>query len=356
MGSVGKNGRMSGTWPSVSVVMTVLNEERHLRDAVERLLAQDYPGELDIVVAVGPSKDRTHEVAHALAAANPHVRVVDNPSGRTPTGLNAAIAATDSEVVVRIDGHAMVGPDYVRTGVETLQATGADNVGGVMAAEGTNDFENAVARAMTSRFGVGGASFHVGGEAGPAPTVYLGCFRRSALERVGGYDETMVRAQDWEMNLRIRESGGVVWFTPDLRVTYRPRHTLGALARQYHDYGRWRREVVRRHPSTVSARYLAAPVAVAGVAAGVALAAAGLVTRRAALVGLGLAAPTGYALLDLVASAVTGRTTPALSPAAAARLPLVYATMHGAWGAGFWRGLPRSERQAAERAGSSGGV
>ncbi len=338
---------MSGAWPSVSVVMTVLNEERHLRDAIDRLLAQDYPGPLDIVVAVGPSRDSTHEVARALAAANPHVRVVDNPSGRTPSGLNAAIAATDSEIVVRIDGHAMVGPEYVRTAVDVLTRTGADNVGGVMAAEGTNDFEVAVARAMTSRFGVGGASFHVGGEPGPAPTVYLGCFRRSALERVGGYDDSMARAQDWEMNLRIRETGGVVWFTPDLRVTYRPRHTLGALARQYHDYGRWRREVVRRHPTTVSARYLAAPVAVAGVAGGLALAAAGALARRPGLVGLGLAAPIGYAMLDLAAAAVSARAQSPLSPRAAVRLPLVYATMHGAWGAGFWRGLPRAERRDA---------
>ncbi len=338
---------MSGAWPSVSVVMTVVNEERHLRDSVDRLLGQDYPGELDIVVAVGPSKDRTREVARAVAAEHAHVRVVDNPSGRTPTGLNAAIAATASEIVVRIDGHAMVGPEYVRTAVDVLTQTGADNVGGVMAAEGTNDFENAVARAMTSRFGVGGAPFHVGGEPGPAPTVYLGCFRRSALERVGGYDETMVRAQDWEMNLRIRETGGVVWFTPDLQVTYRPRHTLGALARQYHDYGRWRREVVRRHPGTVTPRYLAAPVAVAGVVGGLALALAGVVTRRPALVGLGLAAPAGYGLLDLAASALSARTTPALPPLSAVRLPVVYATMHGAWGAGFWRGLPRAERREA---------
>lgn len=344
---VGKNVGMSGAWPSVSVVMTVLNEERHLRDAIDRLLDQDYPGPLDVVVAVGPSTDKTHAVAAAIAAANTHVRVVDNPSGRTPSGLNSAIAATDSEIVVRIDGHAMVGPEYVRTAVETLQETGADNVGGVMAAEGTNAFEDAVARAMTSRFGVGGASFHVGGEPGPAPTVYLGSFRRSALDRVGGYDESMVRAQDWEMNLRIRESGGVVWFTPDLRVTYRPRHTLGALARQYHDYGRWRREVVRRHPQTLSARYLAAPVAVAGVAAGTALALVGAVTRRPALVGVGLAAPAGYALLDLAGSALTARTAPRLSVRSAVRLPIVYATMHGSWGAGFLRGLPRSERRAA---------
>lgn len=332
------------SWPRVSIVMTVVNEERHLREAVERLLDQDYPGALDIVIAVGPSRDRTREVADAVAASHEHVTIVDNPSGRTPAGLNAAIAASAGDVVVRIDGHAMVPQDYVRTGVRILEETGADNVGGIMAAEGTNDFENAVARAMTSVFGVGGASFHVGGEAGPALTVYLGCFRRAALDRVGGYDETMVRAQDWEMNLRIRESGGIIWFTPEMHVTYRPRHTLGALARQYHDYGRWRREVARRHPDTLSLRYLAAPAAVTAVGAGLLLAGVGAAARQPALVALGLAAPLGYAAANLAASAWTAQSPTRLPARSALRLPLVYATMHGSWGAGFLRGLPASER------------
>jgi succinoglycan biosynthesis protein ExoA len=329
----------------------VVNEERHLTHAVERLLRQDYPGDLHIVIAVGPSKDRTRDVADGLAAANDHVHVVDNPSGRTPAGLNAAIANGDSDVVVRIDGHAMVPTDYVRTGVTALDETGADNVGGIMAAEGTTEFERTVARAMTSRFGVGGAAFHVGGEAGPALTVYLGCFRRAALDRVGGYDETMQRAQDWEMNLRIRESGGVVWFTPGMRVTYRPRPNLKALARQYHDYGRWRREVARRHPDTVSVRYLAAPVAVAAVAAGTVAACAGVVAQRPWLVAAGLAAPVGYAALNLAASAQAALSEPRLSARESALLPAVYATMHGSWGAGFLRGLPRRERAAAPSGG-----
>jgi succinoglycan biosynthesis protein ExoA len=335
------------TWPPVSIVMTVVNEERHLKAAVDKLLHQDYPGELDIVIAVGPSRDRTREVAQSLADANGHVHVVDNPTGRTPTGLNAAIARTQSEIVVRIDGHAMVPPDYVRTGVLTLRSSGADNVGGIMAAEGTTEFERAVARAMTSRFGVGGAAFHVGGEPGPALTVYLGCFRRAALDRVGGYDETMVRAQDWEMNLRIRQTGGTVWFTPQMRVTYRPRPNLRALARQYHDYGRWRREVSRRHPETLSARYLAAPVAVAGVGAGIAIACAGVIVREPWVVAAGLAAPLGYAALNVAATAQSALTAPRLTVREARRLPLVYGTMHGSWGMGFLRGLPRRERLAS---------
>ena len=333
-------------WPRVDIVMTVVNEERHLRHSVERLLAQDYPGDLHIVIAVGPSKDRTHEVAESLATAHDHVHVVDNPTGKTPAGLNAAIGAGSSDIVVRIDGHAMVPPDYVRTGVRILLETAADNVGGVMAAEGTTDFERTVARAMTSKFGVGGAAFHVGGEPGPALTVYLGCFQRAALARVGGYDETMQRAQDWEMNLRIRQSGGVVWFTPELHVTYRPRPNLKALARQYHDYGRWRREVARRHPDTVSVRYLAAPVALTAVTAGTVLAGVGALTGQPWLVAFGVSAPIGYLALDLAASARSALIAPRLTAREAATLPLVYATMHASWGAGFLRGLPRSERRA----------
>ena len=316
--------------------MPVVNEEKHLRASVQRVLAQDYDGPFDVTLAVGPSRDRTDEVARTLAEEFPQVRVVSNPSGSTPAGLNAAINASSGEIVVRVDGHAMIPADYVTCAVEVLTRTGADNVGGVMAAEGTGDFERAVAAGMTSRFGVGDASFHVGGEEGPALTVYLGCFRRSALERVGGYDESMERAQDWELNLRIRESGGVVYFTPDLHVTYRPRHSIRALARQYHDYGRWRREVARRHPSTLSLRYLAAPVTVATIGAGVVVGVVGVLTVRPNWVGLGLVPTAVYAGGNLIASLVTGVRTGDVR--VATRLPGVLATMHGAWGVGFLRG------------------
>lgn len=326
--------------PSVSVIMPVLNEERHLAEAVENILKQEYDGPLEVVLAVGPSQDRTHDVAERLHADHPNVIVVDNPSGKTPSGLNAAIAATTGDVVVRVDGHAMIPRDYVRTGVDELLATGADNVGGIMAAEGITPFQRSVARAMTSAFGVGGASFHLGGEAGPALTVYLGCFRRSALDRVGGYDESMERAQDWEMNLRIRQTGGVVWFTPRMQVTYRPRSSIRALVRQYHDYGRWRREIARRHPETASLRYLAAPLTVLGVAAGIGAAAVGVVLGQSWML-IGLAAPAVYLVGNLVASVHSAMRAPRLPFSSAIRLPLAFATMHAAWGTGFLRGSGR---------------
>ncbi|MDO8732831.1 MAG: glycosyltransferase family 2 protein [Actinomycetota bacterium] len=327
-----------GELPKVSVIMPVLNEERHLREAVLQILAQDYLGEVEVVIAVGPSKDATMQVARGLVADFDSVHVVENPSGKTPAALNAAIAKATGEVVVRVDGHALIPNDYVARGVAVLEQTGADNVGGIMDAIGSTPFESAVARAMTSRFGVGGAAFHVGGEPGPALTVYLGCFRAEALQRVGGYDESMERAQDWEMNLRIRQTGGVVWFTPQMRVEYRPRANARALARQYHDYGRWRREVARRHPETISLRYLAAPVAVILVALGLIAGAVGLALGVSWLALLGLAMPVGYLLGNLLASVSSALGSPRLSLRAAFALPVVYGAMHGAWGLGFLRG------------------
>jgi glycosyltransferase involved in cell wall biosynthesis len=309
--------------PAVSVVVPVLNEERHLVDAVTRILDQDYLGDLEVVLALGPSKDRTDAVAQGLADRDRRVRLVPNPSGRTADGLNAAIAASSHPVVVRVDGHGLLAQGYIATAVRVLEETGASNVGGLMAAEGVTGFEQAVARAMTSWFGVGGARFHTGGQAGPADTVYLGVFRREVLERHGGYDPSFVRAQDWELNHRIRSGGGLVWFTPELSVTYRPRGSLRALARQYLDYGRWRRVVVRQNPGTLTARYLAAPLATLGVLAGL---------LAAPFWSWALVLPVGYAGAVTLGALLTGGGLPARGRAA---LPLVYATMHLAWGTGF---------------------
>ncbi|MER7207019.1 glycosyltransferase [Streptosporangium sp. NPDC000239] len=310
-------------WPPISIVIPVLNEERHLREAVRQVLSQRYDGPIEVVLAIGPSKDRTQEVADAIAAEDPRVVVVPNPTGRTPNALNAAIAASRNAIVARVDGHAMLPEDYLKVAVETLEETGADNVGGVMAAEGVTPFEQAVARAMTSKIGVGGARFHTGGTAGPADTVYLGVFRREALERVGGYDEHFQRAQDWEMNHRIRETGGLVWFQPRMRVSYRPRPNVKALAKQYFHYGRWRRVVARTHEGTINLRYLAPPAAVLAIILGLVV---------SPFFWPGLLLPGGYLAAILAGSALTGSGLPT---SALLRLPLVYMTMHMSWGWGF---------------------
>jgi succinoglycan biosynthesis protein ExoA len=310
--------------PAVSIVMPILNEARHLAEAVGAAFAQEYAGPIEVVLALGPSRDGTDEIAQRLADRDPRVHLVPNPSGRTADALNAAIKAARGDVVVRVDGHGLLAPDYVATAVSTLERTGAANVGGVMGAEGTTPFERAVAAAMTSVLGVGAARFHTGGTAGPADTVYLGVFRREWLDRVGGYDPHFVRAQDWEMNHRIRLAGGLVWFSPELRVRYRPRATLTTLARQYFEYGRWRRVVSRTHRGTVNLRYLAPPAAVVGVAVGT--------LAGVTLTPWALLLPGGYLAVVVAGSAVVGRR---LRAGDLARLPVVLATMHMSWGVGF---------------------
>ncbi|QBF47855.1 glycosyltransferase family 2 protein [Janibacter limosus] len=303
--------------------MPVLNESRHLADSVAMVLDQDWPGELELVLALGPSSDATDEIAARLSAADPRVRTVPNPSGRTPEGLNAAIAASTGEIVARVDAHAEIPRDYLRDAVAVLEETGADNVGGIMDAVGVSALERAIACAMKSPLGVGGSRFHVGGTAGESDTVYLGVFRREALERVGGYDPHFARAQDWEMNHRIRTTGGRVWFTPDLVVTYRPRSSLSTLADQYFNYGRWRRVVARLHPGTANSRYLAPPTMVVGTVAATLV---GLAWRPAWLV------PVGYAAgVTLGGWAISKGEDPAVR----VRVPVAIATMHWSWGLGF---------------------
>ena len=321
---------------SVSVVMPIRNEERHLRAAVERVLDQHYPGELEVVLSVGPSGDDTLAVAHELAAADPRIVVVDNPTGFTPAGLNIAIATARHDIIVRVDGHGELSPGYIAHAVDTLESKGAANVGGLMDAQGHTPLEQAIATAYNSRVGLGGGGFHLASTpAGPARTVFLGVFRRDALASVGGFDETLHRAQDWELNHRLRLAGHLVWFTPELRVVYRPRSSMRALAAQFFLTGRWRREVMRRNPETLSLRYLAPPVAVAGLAVGTAGGLLGLLTRTRLLSVL-LLAPIVYVLF-LGAATAAMRT---LSPAARLRFPIVLAVMHICWGAGFIRGNP----------------
>jgi succinoglycan biosynthesis protein ExoA len=323
----------------VSVVMPVRNEELNLAESVQSVLDQDYPGEIEVVLAVGPSRDRTLEVSERIAAADPRVTVVPNPAGHIPCAVNTAIKASRHSIVARVDGHSLLPPGYLRTAVSELRRTGADNVGGIMAAEGVTPFQQAVAWAMTSPFGVGAAKFHTGGHPGAVDSVYLGVYRRAAIERVGGYDESYQRAEDWELNHRIRLAGGVVWFQPDLRVTYRPRASVRALAGQYFHYGRWRRVVARQHSGTINPRYLAPPVAVLLMLLGTLAGVAGVAGLLSGAAGIWPAlAACGFAIPVLYAAGIAGvavRATRQMRVRVAARLPAALATMHVAWGIGF---------------------
>ena len=306
----------------VSIILPILNEERHLADTVAAILAQEYSGEIEVILALGPSKDRTNEIAAAIAQQDGRVILVDNPTGRTAAGLNAAIARSKFPIICRIDGHAEINKRYVSDAVRILQERDAVNVGGVMAAEGRTTFERSVATAMRSKLGVGSSRFHTGGEAGPSDTVYLGTFKKEALVAAGGFDERFTRAQDWELNFRLRSNGGIVWFDPSLIVTYRPRSTLKALAKQYFQYGRWRRAVSRSHKGSVNYRYLAPPTAVVILVLSLV---GGLFIHSILFTPL-----LTYFLAILVGSFAIGKTWKEK-----VALPAVLMTMHLVWGIGY---------------------
>jgi glycosyltransferase involved in cell wall biosynthesis len=306
--------------PSVSIVIPARNAAGVIRSAIESARSQDYAGSIEIVVADGMSTDGTRSIAESMGCV-----VVSNPGGTTPDGLNAAIAASAGQVIVRCDAQAQLPTDYVSTAVGVLKETGAANVGGLQDAVGEGFMQRAIAIAQSTPLGVGDARYRLGGEPGEVDTVYLGVFDRTALADVGGFDPLFERNQDYELNWRLRQAGYQVWFDPRLRVRYTPRAGLGALARQYYDYGRWKRQMLHLHPRSLRPRQLAAPALVLGLLASIGVALSGAGEPASLIPGLYLLVITSTTVFELVRR----KTVAALG------LPLAIPTMHLCWGAGF---------------------
>lgn len=333
----------------VSYVMPVLNEADYIEAALASIVAQDHPGEFEIVLAVGPSTDGTAAIVERLAKADPRIRLVENAGVDIPIGLNLAIAASRHPIIVRVDAHTELAPGYTSRAVATLDRTGAASLGGVMIAVGKPGLQTAVAHAYNSRYGLGGGAYH--GEhatEGPAESAYMGVMRADALREIGGFDETLRRGEDWELNYRLRQAGHIVWLDPLLRVNYWPRNTLTKLRRQFFATGVWRGELVRRLGARNPLRFFAPPVLLASVVLSVVLipvlAVAVLPAWLAWLLSLVFLGPLAYLVL-LVVAAIT---TPG-SLADRLRLMAVLATMHLSWGAGFLVGALRGARDVVDR-------
>jgi|AntAceMinimDraft_12_1070368.scaffolds.fasta_scaffold27888_2 glycosyltransferase involved in cell wall biosynthesis len=306
----------------ISFVMPVLNEENYLAIAVESVLSQKTPGKKQLVLALGPSSDQTNKIAEALAKKYRTLTLIENPTGLTATGLNLAIASASYETIIRVDAHSELSDNYAASAVRILNQTGAANVGGMMIAKGRTTFQKAVAFGYNSRFGLGGGSFHVGGNPGPADTVYLGCFRKSVITELGLYEARWVRGQDWELNLRIRQAGHTVWFDPELQVGYYPRTSIKALAKQFYSTGRWRGALTKENPLESSFRYWIPPLLV-------------------------LASLWQVPLwIYLFAIAIVAFGISKLSLNSKFWLLAVLPTMHFCWGVGFWVGLLSSQNKA----------
>jgi glycosyltransferase involved in cell wall biosynthesis len=322
----------------VSLIMPIRNEGMSIGRTLQAALDQDYPtGRLELLVADGMSTDRTREILAGLHARHSNLRIIDNPEGIVSTGLNRAISEARGEIIVRVDGHTVIDSDYVSRCVAALRRSRADCVGGPMRAEGMTRFGRAVAVATSSRFGVGGARFHYSAQEEWVDTVYLGCWWRRTFERIGFFDEKMVRNQDDEFNYRLLDSGGRILLSPDIRSLYTVRGSPAALWRQYFLYGFWKVEVLKRHPRQARVRHLI-PLLFVLALAGSALAAPFGAPGRGALLGiLGV-----YGAVDLALSLFGTRTAGwRLVP----DLVLAYAVLHLGYGSGFLLGLARRTRE-----------
>ena len=346
------NREVAAPTPSlgVSYIMPVLNEEDYLEAAVRSVLEQQYEGEQELILALGPSTDRTTEIAEQLAERDSRIRLVHNPDAHIPNGLNAAIAAARFDVIIRVDAHSELSEGYTATGVASLIAHDAANVGGVMLARGKSQLQSAIARVYNSRFGLGGGAYHRAGEPGEAESAYLGIFRRGPLIEVGMFDPGIRRGEDWELNLRLRQAGYRVWFEPALQVTYWPRARWRTLAQQMFATGSWRAMLVRKYATANPWRFFVPGLLVLATALTILLALlqltgvfTGPLSARLSVVYL---APLSYVLLTLVVSfRMPGNLT--LSD----RLLNigVFATVHYAWGLGFLRGFFFGSRKTVDR-------
>lgn len=321
---------MNFSFPSVTVMMPVRNEEHHLAKAVQSVLDQKYPGELEIVLAIGPSIDKTLEVAKQLQVSHPEIKIIDNPKGLTTSGLNLAIANSKASVIVRVDAHSQLQENYLARGVEILQETKAVLVGGIMSAKGETPLQKAVAFGYGSRFGLGGGRYHVGGAAGEAESAYLGIFDAQALKNVAGYDEKIIRGEDWDLAQRLKAAGGMVWFSPELVVNYWPRSNIKALAWQFYSTGIWRGELTRKAPTKASLRYFLPPVALLVLFILKVLAAVEIITTALPIITVAL-----YLLLVSFAAGTAKQLRLVDRAAVVIALPV----MHLSWAIGFWAGL-----------------
>ncbi len=309
--------------PRISVIIPARNAEATIIPTLDSIFAQDYQGPIEVIIADG---SETTAMAELVRRSHPSVKLIPNPEKSLVPGANAAFRAATGDFMARCDAHTTLPPGYLSRAMETLERTGAANVGGRQLAVGATPFERTVAIAMTTPLGAGDARHRLGGKEEASETAYLGVFSRETLEEMGGGYANLASNEDYEFNYRLRKRGKIVWFDPELVVNYRPRNTFWTLARQYFNYGRGKSAVVIKHPGSVRPRQLAAPGLLLGLAAGAALALIGFPWPLAALL-------LAYVLTLAAGAAVVGfrRRDPA-----AALLPLVLATMHLSWGIGFF--------------------
>lgn len=331
---------------AVTAVVAARNEVGYIERCVRSLLSQQVPErDFEVIVADGMSDDGTRDILARLAEDDPRLRVIDNPRMITATAFNAAINASRGRYIAIMGAHARYPDDYLARCLELAERLKVDNVGGATTAEGTTYRQRAIAASHHSAFSVGGASWHSLDYEGPASTVFGGFYRRDVFDRIGMFDERLVRNQDDEFNFRLELAGGSTWQSASVRSWYTPRSTIGALFRQYRQYGYWKAGVMRKHGRAPELRHyvpaafvlgLALPALLAVVAAFGAIWLPGLQVVSLLFAGLLAAGLALYAVFLGIASFTTARRYGwALLPV----LPPIFASYHVGYGTGFLEGF-----------------
>lgn len=325
---------MNDAMHTVSVIVPCRNEQAHIGSFCADLTRQKLPDDwaLQVLIADGRSDDGTHELLQSLCAGDPRLQLIDNPQRIVSSGLNRAIDAACGDVIVRMDVHTAYASDYIAQCLAALQATGATCVGGPWRPVGNGWPQAAIALAFQSRLGSGGAASRRVDHSGPVDTVYLGAWRREDLLRLGGFDESLVRNQDDELNLRIVRSGGVVWQSAAIRSTYTPRGSFTALFRQFYQYGYWKVPVIRKHRLPASPRHLAPFAFVSCLVLLVVLAPWSMLAQWALMGVL-----SAYTLVALANASLLARAPHRLRDALG--IACAIACMHLGYGLGFGRAL-----------------
>ncbi|HKQ79245.1 MAG TPA: glycosyltransferase family 2 protein [Blastocatellia bacterium] len=321
--------------PRVSVVLPVRNEAHYITRSLTAVMSQDYPLDLmEVIVADGMSTDGTREIIGSFQARYPNLLMIDNLGKIAPTGLNAAIARANGEVFIRVDGHCEIDGDYVRRCVERLRDDGVDGVGGPVETVGETFLARVIAVAMSSPFGVGNSSFRtVKNRTMLADTIPFPAYNRSIMERVGFFDEELVRNQDDDYNYRLRKIGAKILLAADVRSRYYSRSSIRSLWRQYFQYGYWKVRVMQKVMWQMRLRQLVPALFLAVLLLS-------LLMAPLSIMGIVVFALTlgSYALANIVASVLTARKRAWRMLLA---LPLCFATLHFAFGFGFLVGLVR---------------
>jgi succinoglycan biosynthesis protein ExoA len=331
--------------PFVSLVMPIRNEGPFIAEALGAALAQDYPAELlEVIVADGMSTDMTRQLVSEMQAADARIRLIDNHGQFVATGLNAALRAARGQIIARVDGHCVIAPDYVRQCVRCLLEEDVDGVGGPIETVGETYIAQTIALAMSSRFGVGGATFRtVNDRRMLVESLAFPAYQRRAIETAGFFDEELVRNQDDEYNYRLCALGGRILLAPEIRSRYYSRSSLRSLWRQYYQYGYWKVRVMQKHFAQMRWRQFMPLCFVLALVLTLLSAPFGVLGRWA------LVAVSGaYLCANLTASMLTvyrdGRWR--LLPL----LPVAFAILHFAYGFGFLKGLIKFRKRWGDRA------